>query len=219
MAPCSVYAQSNSEDRPVAAFSKLMVHDGIDVYLTQSEKQSLRVEVEDVDLEDVVTEVVGEELRLSRKRSSGFPFFGSGEVRVYLDFVQLSAIEASGGCDIASRNDLRLEQLEVQASGGSDVDLAIEAQSLELTLSGGSDLRLTGKTQSLAIRASGGSDVLARSLEAEQASVTVSGGSDASVRASATIAVDARGGSDVEIYGDPAQRSVDNDRSSDVTWR
>jgi hypothetical protein len=219
IASWSVYAQFNSEDRSVAAFSRLVVRDGIDVYLTQSTMESLKVEVVGFDLEDVVTEVEGDKLTLSNKGNTGIPFFGDREVTVYLDFVQLSAIEASGGSDIQGRNDLRLEQLRVQASGGSDVDLAVHAQSLEFMVSGGSDLRLSGETQSLAIEASGGSDVSARSLQSERARVTVSGGSDASVRASAAIVVDAHSGSDVSVHGNPAERTVNNDRSSDVGWR
>ena len=219
MGTCAVYAQTNSEDRPVAPFSRLAVHDGIDVFLTQSSEESLRIEVDGYDLEDIVAEVEGDELTLSNKGKRDFPFFTARRARAYLDFVQLSSIEASGGSDIEGRNDLQVEQLSVRASGGSDVDLSVHAQSLEFMLSGGSDLRVRGETQSLTIEASGGSDVSARSLESERARVRLSGGSDAGVRASAAIVVDARGGSDVSVHGDPAERTVDNDRSSDVAWR
>jgi len=219
MGGCSVHAQSDSEDRPVAPFSRLEVQDGIDVYLTQSNEESLRVEVEGFNLDDIVAEVEGDTLTLTNEGRSGLEFVDTRRAKVYLDFVQLSAIEASSGSDIRGENELRLEELSVRASGGSDVDLAVQAESLEFTVSGGSDLRVSGDTKSLAIEASGGSDVSARSLESERAEVTLSGGSDASVHASEAIVVDARGGSDVSVYGDPAERTFDNDRSSDVAWR
>ena len=59
----------------------------------------------------------------------------------------------------------------------------------------------------------------ASSMAAERVELRVSGGSDASVRASAAIEIDASGGSDIEVAGNPAERNVNNDRSSDVTWR
>ncbi|HEY5567422.1 MAG TPA: head GIN domain-containing protein [Gammaproteobacteria bacterium] len=208
MGGCSVHAQSDSEDRPVAPFSRLEVQDGIDVYLTHSNEESLRVEVEGFNLDDIVAEVEGDTLTLTNEGRSGLEFVDSRRAKVYLDFVQLSAIEASSGSDIRGENELRLEELSVRASGGSDVDLAVQAESLEFTVSGGSDLRVSGD-----------SDVSARSLESERAEVTLSGGSDASVHASEAIVVDARGGSDVSVYGDPAERTFDNDRSSDVAWR
>jgi hypothetical protein len=214
----AVYAQSASEDRPVASFSKLIVGNGIDVYLTQSTEESLRVEVEDYDLADVLSAVEGDVLQLSIK-NKGFAFFDDREAKVYLNFVDLSAIEASGGSDIEGRNDLELDTLSVQASGGSDVELAVNAQSLEFVVSGGSDVEVSGATKSLAVTASGGSDISARSLQAERVKATVAGGSDAALSVSTALDLDASSGSDVVIYGNPAEKTVNNDRSSDVVWR
>jgi hypothetical protein len=214
----SVYAQATSEERPVADFSRLVVRDGIDVYLTQSATPRLRIEVEAWDLADVVTQVEGDTLTLSIPSKRNGSSDENREATAYLDFVQLSTIQASGGSDLESRNDLELDDLAVEASGGSDVDLDVNAQNLEFSVSGGSDVEISGATTSLSIQASGGSDVSAEFLRAERATASVSGGSDASIRASAAIVVNANGGSDVIIHGDPPQRTVNNDRSSDIVW-
>ena len=219
MGGCSIHAQSDSEGRSVGPFSRLVVQDGIDVYLTQSDEASLRIEVEGYDLDDIVVELDDDTLTLANEGRSGFEFVDDRRARAYLAFVQLSAIEASAGSDIRGENDLRFDELEVRASGGSDVDLTVEAQSLDFMVSGGSDVRVSGETESLMVEASGGSDVSARSLESERAELTLSGGSDASIHASESVVVDARGGSDVDVYGDPAERTFDNDRSSDIAWR
>lgn len=211
----SVYAQS--EDRPVGSFSKLVVSNGIDVYLTQAAEESLRIEVDGFDLADIESEVEGDTLTLSIPSRNARSFPDDHEARAYVSFVQLTSIEASGGSDIDGRA-LELDALSVEASGGSDVELGVNAQSLDFAVSGGSDVEVSGETQSLSIAATGGSDISAESLQAESATASVSGGSDASLRASASIVVNAGGGSDVSIYGDPAQRTVNNDRSSDVTW-
>jgi hypothetical protein len=215
---CSAYAQSASEDRPVGPFSKLVVGNGIDVYLTQDAEEGLRIEVEGFDLADIVSEVDGDTLKLSIPSRIDRPRPEGHEARAYLSFVQLSSIEASGGSDIQGRNDLELDALSIEATGGSDVELAVTAQDLELALSGGSDVELSGETQSLSIAASGGSDVEAEALQAQEATAAVTGGSDASLRVSTSIVVNAGGGSDIDIYGNPAQRTINNDRSSDVTW-
>jgi hypothetical protein len=205
----------------VAPFSRLKVENGIDVSLTQGPEQRLRIEVDGYDLAQIETEVVGGELSLSNKGRSGWDwsFFDERDVTVYLDFVELTAIDASSGSDIEGRNAFELDELRVEASGGSDVELDVRAERLEFHLSGGSDLEVRGETQSLAVEASGGSDVSARSLDAAQARVDLSGGSDASILATAAVAVHASGGSDVIVHGNPAERTVDNDRSSDVVWR
>jgi hypothetical protein len=216
---CPAYAQSASENRPVASFSRISAQGGIDVHLRQAAEPSLRVEVEGYALDDVVTEVVDEELRLYRDGPALSGFFGGQQIRVYLDVVELSAVEASGGSDIESRSALELDGLVVRASGGSDIDLDVQAASLEITLSGGSDADLRGSAASLTVEASGGSDVSARSLDADRVALRISGGSDASVQARESVDIDAHGGSDVEVYGAPDERRVDNDRSSDVAFR
>lgn len=221
VAPAGILvAQSDVEQRQVAPFSKLRVQNGIDVHLAQAEEHAVRIEVDGVDLGDVVTEVVDEELRISRSGWTGIGFLSDKEVDVYVDFVRLTEVDVSGGSDLEGRSAIELDELSVRASGGSDVRLAaVDVPQLEFALSGGSDLNVEGTTTSLGIEASGGSDVSARQLQAQQAVVRLSGGSDASVQVRERIDVDASGGSDVDVHGDPADRSVDADRSSDVTWK
>ncbi len=209
----AVNAQRGSEERAVTPFSRLHVDNGIDVYLTQSDRQS--VKVEGSDLGDLVTKVEDGELRITRKK--GGSFWGGG--RAYVDFVGLSAIEASGGSDIEGRNDFKLDSLSVKASGGSDLDFTVHAQRLDCAVSGGSDVKLEGSAKALTISASGGSDISARDLRADGVTLDLSGGSDATVNATESIEVEASGGSDVSVVGNPSRRTVNNDRSSDVYWR
>lgn len=211
-------ADKRTEDRTVSAFSTIRVEGGIDVSLSQSGRARVTVEAEDDSLEDVITVVEDGELRISRARSSGFRVFGGGAV-VHVEFAQLSGIEASGGSDIDGRGEIRLDDLSIGASGGSDIDLDVQAKRIEFRVSGGSDIDLQGSTDSLEITASGGSDVSAGKLAASRVKLLLSGGSDAIVNAKEAIEVDASGGSDVRILGNPAQRTVNNDRSSGVSWR
>lgn len=213
-------AQAATEERDLPTFTRIAAQGGIDVHITQANRQRVRIETEDYELEDVEAEVFDGELRLSNRQRRGFSFFeGGGDVDVYLDVVELSAIRASGGSDVEGESNLRADELSVEASGGSDVELTVQTQRLALRLSGGSDANVRGTTQSLTVEASGGSDVSAGGLEAEEATVRVSGGSDATVWASAAIDVNASGGSDVSVRGNPSQRTVNNDRSSDIVVR
>jgi hypothetical protein len=219
-AAISAYAQSGAEERDIPAFTRIAVQNGIDVELTQAATQRVRIETVDYDLADIVTEVVDGELRISNDARRRGSFFGSsGDVLVYLDIVSLSSIRASGGSDIEGRNQLSSDALVVEASGGSDVELAVQTEQLSLRLSGGSDAEVRGAARSLTAEASGGSDIEAGSLEAEEATVRVSGGSDATIWASASVDINASGGSDVSVLGNPPQQRVNNDRSSDIVVR
>jgi hypothetical protein len=213
------HAESQSEKRPVGSFSKVRAERGVDVLLNQADRESLTIEVDGYELDDVLSKVEGDELVLSRVGASD-RLFGDGRITAHVGFVRLSRITAAAGADVRSVNELHLDELSTTASAGSDVDLDVQAQrGLEFDLSAGSDLDLTGKAASLAIEASAGSDVDANSFEAERVTVRLSGGSDARVRATQAIEIDASGGSDVVVSGNPAQRVSHADRSSDVVWR
>ncbi|HEX6994651.1 MAG TPA: head GIN domain-containing protein [Gammaproteobacteria bacterium] len=214
----SAAAVAQTETRQVPPFSKLSVDSGIDVELRQTDRENLRIEVDGVALADVESVVVDDELRLSR---TGWKsrIVETARVRAYVDFVSLTSIVASSGSDIESNGALEAEDLTVTASSGSDVELEIAARSLALEVSSGSDVEVGGTVDSFSVAASSGSDVSAGGLEARDVTLRLSSGSDAEVRATGSVDIEASSGSDVTVYGNPATRNVDTDRSSDVAWR
>lgn len=208
-------SRAQTETRAVEPFSKLRVENGIDVELRQTDRENLRIEVDGVDLDDVRSEVVDDELRLSRDTG----LFQTGGVRAYVDFVTLDEISASNGSDLSSvEAPLQLEDLTLTASSGSDVELAVAARTLDLRVSSGSDVDVEGTAENLSVDASSGSDVSADGLRARSVRLQLSSGSDAEVHATDRVDIDASSGSDVTVRGNPATRNVDTDRSSDVHW-
>ena len=154
---CAAHAERRTEERALAPFSKLRVENGIDVSLIQGDRPSVTIDADDNLLKDIVTEVDGGELRISRTRNSG-RFFGS-DAKVRLTFVQLSGIRASGGSDIDGGSDVKLDELSVSASGGSDIAAGdLRADRVTLRVSGGSDAHVNAK-DAIELDASGGSDV------------------------------------------------------------
>lgn len=211
---CDLSAGSASETRQIEKFSELKVSDGIDVYLTKGNSEEARIETRRADPEDVVTEVKNGRLHIYRRNS--LPAFGSA--KVYLKFVDLTHIEASGGSDIECNGPVQAEELYIKASGGSDIELTVEAHYIDFSVSGGSDIEVKGSANTLTAKASGGSDLEAEDLIVQRGIVHVSGGSDVAVHVSDEIEINATGGSDAVVYGNPQQRNLHNDTSSDVEW-
>lgn len=209
---------ANAQQRPVKPFTKLHVQDSIDVVLTQSDRESLRVKARHA--ANILTEFRNGELRISRKTSRGrFLLHGGGTV--YLNVVRLAAIGVSGGSDIRSWKQLKLDGLSVTASGGSEVTLLnVQAKRVDLTLSGGSDAKLRGRADSLAIKAlRGGGDTYADGLQTRRAVLYLIGRSHAMVNVTEAIDVNAIGGSRVFVDGNPRHRTVKQDRPSHVYWQ
>lgn len=211
---CSVAQRVEQESRDIGPFSQIKVEKGIDLILIQnSDNRQLSITARNFDLEDVITEVRGETLFLSKRGST----FGNSGVDITVPFTTLNEINASGGSDIENSGTLDLEELKIEASGGSDLDLNLKVYYLECQLSGGSDAELVGSGKAAFYSASGGSDIDANRFETEKATLRLSGGSDVDVFATEEVDIEASGGSDVNINGGAQVIRDKSDRSSDVS--
>jgi len=164
-----------SEPRDIGSFTGIEVSGGIDLLLVVDPDAPVSVTVVyDENLLDLIeTEVIGSTLEIERRGS--ISFVGDGR-RVEVTTPVLEMLGASGGSDIAGSGSL--DELELAASGGSDVDLSdLSVASMTIDISGGSDARVN-VTGEISGGASGGSDI--RIIGDPSQNLDVSGGSDVS---------------------------------------
>jgi hypothetical protein len=215
-------AQDWKKDRAVGPFTSLSVNSGIDVYLSQGDRERMTLEVKGVEEDEVKAELRNGTLKLSIDRPGGWSGFSWGRnrsVKVYLTFRQLTNIQVNGGSDVESRGTLTFDNLNVQVNGGADLNLALKANELNIQTNGGADATLRGTVRVLNAEGTGGSDLMAEELRAEICNATSTGGSDVYVYATKEHHLKASGGSDL-YYAGPA-RVVQKSKSggADITAR
>ena len=196
-------------------FNNVKVSSGIDLYLSPSAKNQAEL----VTHKNVIpaVEVIQEGNTLIFKLKESVRKTSKG-IKIYLSYKTLEGICASGGSDVCMNNNavLKSKSLSIDASGGSDIRLAIDVESLKCKTSGGSDTYLKGSANFATFDCSGGSDVKAKELATQTCSIESSGGSDAIVTATKSVKIDASGASDVTYYGNPKSVSVSKSGASDV---
>jgi hypothetical protein len=94
---CSVFAQS--ETRQIGKFNGIRVSEAIDLYLKKGDKESVKIEVEGVNLDDVVTDVVGGYLRVHMRHGN---YSGKRIVRAYVTYTAIDRIQASSASSVFS---------------------------------------------------------------------------------------------------------------------
>ena len=208
------------KDRAISDFRGLSVSSGIDVYLTQGGSKKLTFDVKGVNEEDVKSEVRNGTLKLYiDRRGMNWNWGRNTYVKAYLTFKQLRDIQAGGGSDVVGQGRLSFNDLNVEASGGSDVTLALKADDLNASASGGADLKLDGSARTLNANSSGGSDLDARKLTVETCNANSSGGSDVYVNATRELSMKASGGSDIYYYGPAKVLAKSESGGSDITHK
>jgi len=212
----------DNERRELDNFHAITVSGGIDLELHQGEHYSVIVHASSGDADEVETEVDHETLVISRTSSffSVFRWFGLFHLfehySVEVTLPRLEKVYAGGGSNVEFDHDFSGDQLELRASGGTNLRFRGKLNSLDITSSGGSDTFLEGSTHLLKVRASGGSDLHALKFEVGEAEVSASGGSDIAINVQDKMTVRASGGSDVHYAGHPKQTDIKSSGGSDV---
>ncbi|WP_310394382.1 head GIN domain-containing protein [Hymenobacter sp.] len=201
-ASCTAQAQVK-QPRQLADFQTISASGGIDVYLTQGSTTSVVVEAAPEAQAHVMTEVRGGTLSIGWERDYSWrSLLGSKrQVNVYVTCPRLAGLALSGGSDAKGQSNFSADDFKIEASGGSDVKLSLNAKSLTIGASGGSDVSLAGRVERQTVDVSGGSDYNAFDLRSTAARVQASGGSDVNVSVDGELASSASGGSDVRYKG------------------
>ena len=194
-------------------YNSIEASQGLDVYLTQSDTESVSVEA-DENLQDIIiTEIENNVLKIHTKQNIG----RSTSKKVMVSFKNISKITSASGSDVYSKNTITVESLELNSTSGSDMTLNVNTNNLVCKSTSGSDMKLTGKTINLMAEATSGSDIKAGKLFTEFSQVNAYSGSDITVNTSKQLIAEASGGSDINYYGNPEKVEKNNSVSGNIS--
>ncbi|HEY0961764.1 MAG TPA: head GIN domain-containing protein [Pseudomonadales bacterium] len=217
-------AIADTEFRLVSGFTEVGVTSGIDVDIRQGAEFEVEVEAEDTD--DVITEVVGDTLRIYKDNSWHWYSFGllsffvdDDPMKVTVTLPELTRIRTSGGSDVRGQGSFSGEDLELRSSGGSNITLDLQYDSIDARSSGGSTMHLSGSANRGMLTSSGGSRQDNDELAVMDAELRSSGGSTLNVGVVGELQARASGGSNIRYEGDPMVRDIDESGGAKVMRR
>jgi len=205
------------ETRTIGDFSKIKVSSGINLYITQGDEIEVMIECDKSEMHKIITEVHNNTLNIYNEKNY---MWGINKApKVYLTFRNIDEINCGGGADVYGQNTINVERLKVTTSGGADAYIEVIAKDVILSTSGGSDIKIKGTTTNLDASASGGSDIHAAELKAQNVTVKTSGGADAKVWAEKLLTAKASGGSDIDYFGNPERKDINESGGGDISQR
>jgi hypothetical protein len=206
----TVYGSGNvvTEERPVSSFDGINVSSGIDVFITQGDKETLEVIADDNLLEYILTDVTGGILKIHtdvniRKAESK---------EVHLVYKQIRSIKISSAGDVKGTNMMKAEDIEIHLSSAGDLILNVEAEHINCRISSSGDARLSGTAGELDAHLSSAGDLYAYDLIVRKAKVHVSSAGNARIHATEEVNLTASSAGDIYYEGNP--QSVHTNTSS-----
>jgi len=211
---------TSRQTRDVKGFHGISVSTGIDLYISQKNIEEVVVEADQDDMDKIITAVEGGILKIYIKEKSWLKInWSNAKRKVYVSVKEIDKLYASAGSDVASESLLKLKNLDVDASSGSDIRLELEAESVNVESSSGSDILLKGEVNHLQANASSGGDIDASNLHSKKCSASTSSGSDISVYVTGELSASASSGGDISYSGNPKSKNINESSGGDVRGR
>ncbi len=182
-----------------ASFHSIKAAEGLDVYLTQGNSESIKVQADDNLHEVILTEINDGVLYIHTKENIAH----SSAQKVMVEFDNIERITSTSGSDVYSTNTIKTDRLELKSTSGSDMELKIDANTVSCKATSGSDLRLSGTTDRLTAESTSGSDIKAAKLKAKTCNAKATSGSDITLYSSDELTAKATSGGDITYYGNP----------------
>ncbi len=195
-----------------ASFHSIKAAEGLDVYLTQGNSESIKVQADENLHEIILTEVRDGVLHIHTDENIAH----SSAQKVLVQFDDIKSITSTSGSDVYSTNTIRTNRLELKSTSGSDMELEIEASTILCKSTSGSDLRLSGSTNELRAESTSGSDIKASNLKAKIVDAKASSGSDITLYSSEELTAKASSGGDITYYGNPEKVSKSDNVSGSI---
>jgi citrate lyase gamma subunit len=197
----TVYGNNHviKKEREAGKFTGLRVSSGIDVYLKQSDNESIEVEADENLHEYILTEIrdgvlhVYTEVNIRKAEMK----------RVYVSMKEISSLKTSSAGDIIGETPIKTEKLELSASSAGDIKLEVNVKELKASISSSGDITLSGEADILNANLSSAGDLNAYGLEVREADVSASSAGDADINVSERLRARSSSAGDVNYRGNP----------------
>ena len=208
----------NAEVRTInGSFNNITVSGGIDLYLSQYDKEAVAVSATSVEYRnDIKTVVENNTLKIYYDGNNHWNS-GNKKLKAYVSFKTLEKLKATGSCDIQVAGEIKVPTLILEMNGSCDFKGAVKVSSLTMDLNGASDVKISGSAQSVIMQSSGASDVDGYDLVTDVCTAKASGASDINITVNKELNAHASGASDINYKGNAVVKEMHSSGASSVS--
>ena len=205
--------KETSQVRNVTGFTEISVSEGIEVNLSQGDKEFVEVLANDDIINEVLTEMEGNELKIHMKGNN----YRNIHVVVNVVAIKIEALSASSGSSLNTEKIINSEKLDLDVSSGASMNVWFNASEAKCETSSGASAKFKGEVNNFHAEASSGSTLNASQLKAAIVKADVSSGAGIKVDVSEDLNADASSGGSIEYSGNPKTRDIEKSSGGSVS--
>jgi hypothetical protein len=189
-----------TQERTVSGFKNVEASGAVDVYISQGETKTVRIET-DANLQEYI-EVIQSGDKLIVRERKGYNLQPTDKVKIYITAPVYGKIEVSGASNIFSQSKINnSEGLKLEVGGAGEIKMELNAPSLDVEATGASSISLKGETKTLKMELTGASSAHCFELLSETTDVDITGAGDADVYASVKLKAEVSGAGSISYKG------------------
>jgi hypothetical protein len=191
-----------SNERELGDASRLYVSGVFNLYLSQGDKPSIRMEGAEDQIKHLKVSQSGDLLELKFDEIKD-RFFGNSKPDVYLTLSNLNELEFDGVGNLKSNGAFKVDDLVLEGNGVGNISLNFEAKKIEADFNLMGNLTLEGSAEVISLANEGIGNIEASRLHTQTMTLSSSGIGKVSVHCSGDLSITVNGIGAVSYIGNP----------------
>ena len=191
-----------TEERDLGKVNQLKISGIFNLYLSQGDKPSIRMEGGEEYIKKLKVIQEGETLELKFDEINT-TFFGDSRPDVYLTLGDLKSIEFDGVGNIKSEGTFKVDELMLRGNGVGNISLQFEAKEIDADFNMMGNMTLEGSAEGINLLNEGIGNIEASGLRAQNMTLTSSGIGRVSVHCTGDLTITVNGIGAVSYTGNP----------------
>jgi hypothetical protein len=204
-----------SRDFPVRSFSAIELKGVGNIFLTQGNTESVRIETDTTTFSTVELENEGDKLTITS--TVDFSRRNRSDMNIYITLNHLKSVRFNDVGAVTSTNELKTDTLGFSMESIGNASISLQCNLLNVHFSGVGKFEAKGKVAKLILDAKGVGSVRMGNLLADEANVRFSGVGNVEVYASEAITVKSSGIGKVVYKGHPKKTDIHKDGIGSVS--
>lgn len=194
------------EVRDLEPFDGIGISVNADVFYIQGNTHEIRIEGNDKDIRDLITEVKDDFLQVKYENWR----VKHSKLTIYITSRELETVKVSGSADFMVEKPLASDEMELGLSGSGSIKFSkLESDEMDVSISGSGSAEIdAGSADEMDVKISGSGKLLAEGFEVSEFDAAISGSGN--VRITVQDELDARisGSGSIHYRGNPRVNSV-----------
>ncbi|MGC4102788.1 head GIN domain-containing protein [Ferruginibacter sp.] len=202
---------ANAQKRTLnASFTGINVSDGVDLYLTQGNEESVAVSASDEKYMERFKTVVEEGVLKIYYDNKGINWSTNDKrkLKAYVSFKTLEKLHASGGADVKIQGSIDVTSLDIKFTSGSSLNGKLKASELVVEQNSGSSIDISGSSDKIKVDVSSGAVFKSYDLAVDYCDAKASSGGGIRITINKELNAKANSGGGVKYKGEAVIKEV-----------